>query len=909
MSQEPEWVSRPTLESVTLLSFTPTTTLTVGSGVNTIHITAGQVKDARTGRALPAIVDWAETLSQLRSPDIQDCERLVANYNEREELSQYIIGTAMLSHAIKKYKSAMNVWIRRGCIVQSQKAMDVASRPWEGPLPTRMHRLHRPNELIVGRSNSIRVRLELPPLTADWKAYFEKINEQGLNVKQTLKHYPKTSSTCLPNTFRFKYFTHPTYGQYGCSNKALKKRFRVTVRAGLDDKVTHSVCHPTDHIHAVLPRWNRHAGNTLLWMCSERLGAQPTDSINLEIMSGYLSEATDAIIALLEEYGLQICTDEPSAEPFERWVASATQFPVAKLLKYLKAYLEATDKGHLKSPKDIDFRHKAHPKNESYAAGNKAQRAILAGNYQAAVVMAPICDIIGSAFFGTKYTSKKIPETERPKQAKLRFEGPVILNDMSAFEGSITSDIKRLVEQRVFKHFFPKYGEYIDQYVKSDIHVRVDRVSAVIPNCRCSGDPQTSLGNSLTNLASIVAAIRYSQERRGVHKTAIEVLRDLHVWVEGDDSLVSLSSVTDGDEIPADYTRAFELMGFATKMELKGFVGDAGYCSMYFNRDGLLIPSVSQTLLDFPWNHNPHNNIDYDQLLNLKAQSIAASSPGAPILSSLYNRYARRDLRISIPFNAYEAEEYARQGFEVLPGRGTTMIVVGRGKVVPMAVSEESRRLFAEKYGISMTDQIMIESIIEKKSLDKIPEKFIQKMCEVDGIDFSVCVKMYRDCCDSAVSRPAPSPIDTGKDYHRDRSEDSLVVIVDGRPSTVNKDYLPSDRLSDVKNHCDEMSRIMVRHNAYMKKVRKRHKIVRKKLRWAKIRRVISMTPVYIVLTLMSLFSPVSNIAVERAGMWTEIHPVEWVLFTLPGVAVHGKIFLNLISWAINLLGTPPANH
>lgn len=897
---EPEWDARPTLESVTLLSFTPTDIISVGAGVNKISLTVGDLTDGRTGRSLPAIIDWAEKLALMRSPDVQDCERLVENYNEREKLSQYILGTAMLSHAIKKYKIEANRWIRRGCIVQDQKQKDVTPKASDRQLPDVLPHVHRGNVLVAGEQVN-NMSPDLPALTSDWADYFNFIQGRGIDVRGTLRNYPRGTSSLPSAGMSYMYFNHPTYGKYGVSSKPLKRRFRLHIRSGIDDKTTHSIAHISNHIHAVLPRWNRHAANTLAWMCSERLGALPTDQTNLETMSGYLSAATTAIIELLESRGLTVCKDDPSAEPFRRWIASAAQFPVSKKIKYLQSYLEATDEGRLLPASQLDFRHKAHPKNESYVAGNKAQRAILAGNYQAAVVMAPICDVIGNVFFSTEYTSKKISEKDRPDLAMKRFPGKVILNDMSAFEGSITADIKKLVEQRVFKHFFPKYADYIDQYVKSDIFIRVDRVSATIPNCRCSGDPQTSLGNSLTNLASIVAAVLYMRDMTNQpKKTAGDVLRSLRAWVEGDDSLVDLSSITDAVEIPVSYTRAFELMGFATKMELKDFVGDAGYCSMFFDRTGLLVPSVSQTLIDFPWNHHPHNNIPYEQLLSLKARSIGACSPGAPILSALYNRYARRNLCVNVPFNAYEAEEYERQGFVVTPGRGTSMTVRGYGRVEAMGVSAESRKLFEQKYGIKAAEQIAVESIIEKRELHCIPDKFMEKVCSVDGIDWRVCQRMYKDCCDKYVARPDPSPVDTCKDYSRDNDENTLTVTVNGVPSHVNRDYLPYDRLESIKTACEESAMIRHRWDKYQKLVRRRRKHVARKLRHAKADRILHMIPVYAVLFIMSAISPLLPKAAYDQCIWPSIEKPEWIVSSVLGGIVH---FHGLIRFVMRILG------
>lgn len=228
------------------------------------------------------------------------------------------------------------------------------------------------------------------------------------------------------------------------------------------------------------------------------------------------------------------------------------------------------------------------------------------------------------------------------------------------------------------------------------------------------------------------------------------------------------------------------------------------------------------------------------------------------------------------------------------------MTVRGYGRVDAMGVSPESRKLFEQKYGIKASEQVAIESIIEKRELHCIPDKFMEKVCAVDGIDWGVCKRMYRDCCDKYIARPDPSPVDTCKDYTRDNDEDTLVVTVDGTPSHVNKDYLPYDRLRAIKTSCSESARIRRRWNNYQKLVRRRRKRVAHKLKHARMVRTLHMIPVYAVLFILSAISPVLPKAAYDQCIWPSIEQAEWIVPSVLGGVAH---MLGLAKFVMRFLG------
>lgn len=312
---------------------------------------------------------------------------------------------------------------------------------------------------------------------------------------------------------------------------------------------------------------------------------------------------------------------------------------------------------------------------------------------------------------------------------------------MSAFEGSIDEYIKSHIEHRIINHFFPNIAPWVNRCNEPvDIYCCDCHITA--PTMRCSGDPQTSLGNSLTNLVSILASYMYA--------TPDGEEGDIVAWVEGDDSLVAVPPTWKSDELTR-YMEGFIKMGFSTKMVVEDFVGDAGYCSMFFNRRGDLCPRVAQTFLDFPWNHSGHLGRGRE-LMHLRAMSLHATCPSQPLTWALARHYSPEFQCVArLPFNAYEAQEYERAGFDVYV-HGNTMQIYMTARKLGLVPSEAERRLFEDKYHISIPDQIKIEErVLEHGVIGLImgaqgqPNNwvYLDQLCRVDGVDIPSCRAFY----------------------------------------------------------------------------------------------------------------------------------------------------------------------
>lgn len=657
-------------------------------------------------------------------------------------------------------------------------------------LPQRIRREHSPNILLRPP-----VHQELPPLNQEWLDLWnqlmspEEIEWVGSDkIKVPVKHDRV-----------YGRIEHPSYGTYGTMEYNIKEDFHCTCRNSKDCKTATASVALAKPLPCFLPRWNRRDPMTLAFGALGRIGREPVPKadINYPMMEGYIDRAVNFIINKLEDEGLH----PRHLTPYDSWSwLSQTHFPAKKTQKYAEAFAAVCRPDGFLPAEQFSNIHSAFGKNECYLAADKAQRLILAGDYQMAAVLAPACDILGDYFFSLEYTSKKIPEVLRPQIALDRFNGPVILNDMSAFEGSITGYIKDHIEHKILRHFFPNIDPWL-QRCNEPLDIYMDTVHFTASTCRCSGDPQTSLGNSLTNLASILAAYMYATDGDDpAHVVA---------WVEGDDSLV-LNPFN--EEQLRKYREGFVAMGFSAKMELVDFVGDAGYCSQFFDELGNNCPRIAQTFLEFPWNHNGCLSMG-SELLSLKALSLDCSARGQPLAWALSRKYAPRTrAAIRLPYNAYEAEEYQREGFNVCV-TSDHMIVYLDSLRCGHEPNDAQREIFAAKYGITAAKQRKIERKILKYGVNGLPLRHLRRLCETDGIDYDACCRFYHDNIDRVQEtngRRFTSVLKRGKDGRKDVRQKFVTPL----PAS------PAPLSPATEGIIDPYKAAMIKHRQFKRRVR-----------------------------------------------------------------------------------------
>lgn len=702
----------------------------------------------------PVLVDVAEYFS-FRSWDHRafaaKCSLL--GYSDRQAI-ECALGTELLSQKIKEYREHLRARAAVQVLLAPREKNDAPLSLPKLSVPSRTHRDHACNELVGAP-----VYEPLPELPEAWHKLWDALREGAPHRWESQKtHLPPA----LPVANHPVHFIHPRYGKYGYPSFCIKEDFSAELVMNEKTEIkkpTSSVALDTP-LPYLMPQWDRHDNETLAWGALGRIGREPVPKYDMDLprMEPYIVRAVDIIINILEEHGLQPQVITPLDS--WKWLAQS-HFPAHKKQAYAEAFARVcVDDEHFISAEQFSNKHTPFGKNENYVDCDKVQRLILAGDLEMAAVLAPACDILGNYFFSTQYTSKKIPVRDRPKAALQRFgHGPVILNDMSAFEGSITARLKDLIEHRILAHFFPNILPWLTR-CNEDLDMWLQRVHIRAASIRCSGDPQTSLGNSLTNLASIFAAYIYTISQYSYEEWDFPTeCKQLSVWVEGDDSLVAVPWMRKHDNrynhpydhyitkrrkhFLATYKSAFRMMGFATKMEEVNFVGDAGYCSMFFDSGGNNCPCVAQTFMTFPWN-NTGNLGRGRELLGLKASSLVHEARGQPLTWAISEHYkVDTPCYVRQPYNAYEYEELRREGYNVFVD-DSHMVVELAPFDVPRPTRSQ-RQLFAERYGIDIETQKAIEARIIKRGVSGLRHKHMVTICQAEGLNLAAYETFFHD--------------------------------------------------------------------------------------------------------------------------------------------------------------------
>jgi len=169
-------------------------------------------------------------------------------------------------------------------------------------------------------------------------------------------------------------------------------------------------------------------------------------------------------------------------------------------------------------------------------------------------------------------------------------DGRVFENDISKFDSSICREMMEL-EAWIFRLFKPPQA--VRQLILGNIDARGAThfgLEYFIPGTRKSGDPYTSLGNSLLNILMHLFII---SEETGL--SAVEAKANVRMGVQGDDNLL-LHNIAEF----IDWKRCFLRLGFSADCIQRNNIYDADFCSSHFvpNEAGALvmIPKLGRVL-------------------------------------------------------------------------------------------------------------------------------------------------------------------------------------------------------------------------------------------------------------------------------------------------------------------------
>lgn len=336
---------------------------------------------------------------------------------------------------------------------------------------------------------------------------------------------------------------------------------------------------------------------------------------------------------------------------------------------------------------------------EEYYEEYKHHRGIWARSDLFKAIAGPIFRKIEDQLFKLKYFIKKIPKKDRPAyivNMMQDYARKYQLSDYTSFESQFTTDMMDDCEFTMYRYMVSnnKVGQWYIQFIfdaiASDNLVMNKFFRVLVKAKRMSGEMNTSLGNSFSNLMFMLFAF---------DEYKIDYLGPV---VEGDDGLVAVSG-----SIPQEY---FPKMGLNVKMVIVPELSVASFCGIIFDPlDEINIRDPREPLCTTFWVPKRYalcGEEKYYQLIRSKALSLIFEYPGCPILYKL----GRKLFEILHNYEVLQEPDrdsykmyYYKQAYEAycddrLPHKDTGIA---------------TRILMSDQFGISISEQLAIEREID----------------------------------------------------------------------------------------------------------------------------------------------------------------------------------------------------
>lgn len=285
-------------------------------------------------------------------------------------------------------------------------------------------------------------------------------------------------------------------------------------------------------------------------------------------------------------------------------------------------------------------------------------------------------------------------------------------NDFTAYESHFVATVMNICECALYRHclqLFPDDAEYICGVLTgvNKMHMR-GGTRAEVKARRMSGDMCTSLGNGFTNLVL-------------AHFLAHEQGKEIVGPVEGDDGLFS----TDAHLTPERYAE----LGFTIKITLVDDPRKASFCGMLFSEDGEIIKNPVKFMVGMSWTHSFINAGDaiMAQLLRAKALSSVYETPQCPILGAL-SRAALKVTRGVKP-------RFVPDGYHKLPP--------DEMPIPKFEPKYSTRSLFADEFGVSIDEQIRLETLIEEGEWEEASRSLAETIRSLGDENSKSVLDMY----------------------------------------------------------------------------------------------------------------------------------------------------------------------
>jgi hypothetical protein len=339
--------------------------------------------------------------------------------------------------------------------------------------------------------------------------------------------------------------------------------------------------------------------------------------------------------------------------------------------------------------KDLQWNH------EQVGDEFKAARLINARCDRAKALFGPIGKAVDHVVFDNDHFIKKVPIAQRSSLISdrlVRVGNHYFVIDYESFECSFQRQWMEHVEFRLIDHIIrsvPALQDFVDYVLKNVVAGRNVLTNflfkCIIEATRMSGEMFTSCFNGFSNYVLVKYLF-------GSHL--------LDFFLEGDDNVGATDCYV-------DVVAAAKELGFKIKIDWITHPGKSSFCGLVFDEEGVIIRDALPVLAKFGWTDSKYDGASLRlrrRLIRSKAMSLAYENPQCPILWKLAKKFlgltqGAANINIFKHVDFYHRQRYR----EAL-----------LAKIGVQEPSVQTRLFYEEMYGVSIAEQLAVESDIDK---------------------------------------------------------------------------------------------------------------------------------------------------------------------------------------------------
>jgi len=342
-------------------------------------------------------------------------------------------------------------------------------------------------------------------------------------------------------------------------------------------------------------------------------------------------------------------------------------------------------------------------KDETYGEF-KAPRTINSRSDQCKVLFGPFFHAIETKLFKLKWFIKYVPVKQRAQFISNYVNQPgakIISTDFSQFEAHFKREIMETIEFQLYDYMVQnvpggiEFMQLVRKYIGGTNDIAFKNINVYCDATRMSGEMNTSLGNSFTNLMIML----FSAQELGWISTK--------GTVEGDDGLFTYF----GDLPPENW---FNNLGWNIKLVPSDKISTASFCGLLFDEiDQQIITDPIKVVNNMGWLSRDYCHASdrlIKRILKCKSLSFLYQYSGCPIVHSLAKYFLRatNSSRTKMPNdwanNSYDRNYYIKILAELKDNWDL---------YINETPTYRTRLLFEQMYKITVPQQVAIEKYFD----------------------------------------------------------------------------------------------------------------------------------------------------------------------------------------------------